>query len=126
LVFFYCDMSSSDGRFQKSPHLSPGQNYFLLSNDFLPKKRVCVKCVCDAFDHRSQCVHSLGCSNFKCLKVQSHQHIPLVIKSIHDWGTKKECLTEKGLQRITLDFCLFYIIIIVVDCCMPIDQMTYS
>jgi hypothetical protein len=24
---------------------------------------------------------------------------------IHDWDTKKECLTEKGLQRTTLDYC---------------------
>jgi hypothetical protein len=37
--------------------------------------------------------------------------------SIHDWGTKKECLTKKGLQRTTLDFYLFYIIIIVMDFC---------
>jgi hypothetical protein len=43
--------------------------------------------------------------------------------SICDWGTKKECLTEKGLQMKILDFCLSYIIIIVVDCCMPIDKM---
>jgi hypothetical protein len=31
-------------------------------------------------------------------------------------------LTEKRLQRTTLDFFLYYIIIIVVDCCMPIDK----
>jgi hypothetical protein len=43
--------------------------------------------------------------------------------AIHTWGTKKECLTKKGLQRTTLDFCLFYIIIIVMDCHMPIDKM---
>ncbi len=24
--------------------------------------------------------------------------------SIHVWGTKKECLIEKGLKRTTLDF----------------------
>jgi hypothetical protein len=30
--------------------------------------------------------------------------------SIHDWGTKKECLTKKGVQRTTLNFCLSYII----------------
>jgi len=42
---------------------------------------------------------------------------------IYDWGTKKKCLIEKGLQRTTLDFCLPYIIIIVVDCCLPIDKM---
>jgi hypothetical protein len=30
---------------------------------------------------------------------------------------------QKGLQRTTLDFCLYYIIIIVVDCRMPIDKM---
>jgi hypothetical protein len=36
---------------------------------------------------------------------------------------KKECLTEKGLQRRTLDFCLSYITIIVVDFCMPINKM---
>jgi len=43
--------------------------------------------------------------------------------SIHDWGTKKECLIKKGLQRKTLNFCLSYIIISIVDCCMPIDKM---
>ncbi len=46
--------------------------------------------------------------------------------SIHDWGTEKECLTEKWLQRTTLDFCLSYIIIIVMDCHMPIDKMMSS
>jgi hypothetical protein len=45
--------------------------------------------------------------------------------SIHDWGIKKECITEKGLQMTTLDFCLSYIIIIVMDYCMPIDKMIY-
>jgi hypothetical protein len=39
--------------------------------------------------------------------------------------TKKECLVEKGLQRMTLDFYLPYILIIIVDCCMPIDKMIY-
>ncbi len=48
-----------------------------------------------------------------------------VCGSIHDWGTKKECLTKKKLQMTTLDFCLFYITIIVVDCCMPIDEMMF-
>ncbi len=48
------------------------------------------------------------------------------IGSIHNWGTKKECLIEKGLQRTTLDFYLFYIIIIVMDCCMLIDKMISS
>jgi hypothetical protein len=43
--------------------------------------------------------------------------------SIHNWGTKKECLIEKGLQRTTLDFFLLYIIIIIMDFCMPIDKM---
>ncbi len=46
--------------------------------------------------------------------------------TIHDWGTKKECLIEKGLQRTTLDFSLYYIIIIVMDCCMSIDKMMSS
>jgi hypothetical protein len=44
--------------------------------------------------------------------------------SIHDWGIKKEmCLTKKGLQRTTLDFFISYIIINVMDFCMPIDKM---
>jgi hypothetical protein len=43
--------------------------------------------------------------------------------SIHDWGTKKECLTEKRLHMTTLDFCLSCIIIIVMDCCMPINKI---
>ncbi len=47
----------------------------------------------------------------------------VIYGSIHNWGTKKECLIEKGLQRTTLDFCLSFIIIIVMDCCMPIDKM---
>jgi len=44
---------------------------------------------------------------------------------IHDWGMKKECLIEKGLQMITLDFSLSYIIMTVVYCCMPIDKMMF-
>jgi hypothetical protein len=43
--------------------------------------------------------------------------------SVHDWGTKKECLTEKGLQKTTLDFLICYIIIIAVDCYMPIVKV---
>jgi len=43
--------------------------------------------------------------------------------SIHDWGTKNKCLTKKGLHRTTLNFFLSYIIIIVMDCCMPLDKM---
>jgi len=42
---------------------------------------------------------------------------------IHDWGTKKGRHVFKGLQRTTLDLFLSYIIIGVVDCCMPIDKM---
>jgi hypothetical protein len=48
------------------------------------------------------------------------------IGSIHNWGTKNECLIEKGVQKTTLDFHLFYIIIIVVDFYMPIDIMMSS
>jgi hypothetical protein len=43
--------------------------------------------------------------------------------SIHDYGTKKDYLFEKRLQKRTLDFYLSYIIIIVVDCCTPIDKL---
>jgi hypothetical protein len=50
----------------------------------------------------------------------------IVCASIHNRGTKKECLIEKGLQKRTLDSCLSYIIIIVVDCCMEIDKMMSS
>jgi hypothetical protein len=47
--------------------------------------------------------------------------------SIHDWNTKKECLTKKGLQKTTLDFCLSYLLyIIVVDYYMPIDKIMSS
>jgi hypothetical protein len=42
---------------------------------------------------------------------------------IHDWGTEKEWHVFKGLQRIILDFCLSYIIIVVVNCCMPINKI---
>jgi hypothetical protein len=31
----------------------------------------------------------------------------------------------KGLQIITLDFYLSYIVIVVMDCCMPIDKMMF-
>jgi hypothetical protein len=41
-------------------------------------------------------------------------------------GVPKRSVTEKGQQRTTLDFCLSYIIIIGVDCCMPIDKMMSS
>jgi hypothetical protein len=44
-------------------------------------------------------------------------------RSIHNWGTKKECLKFWKLQRTTLNFCLFYIIIVVMDCFMSIDKM---
>jgi hypothetical protein len=59
---------------------------------------------------------------------QCHAHclnmnVICIFKSIHNWGTKKKCLTKKGLQKTTLDFCLSYIIIIVMDCCMLIDKM---
>jgi hypothetical protein len=42
---------------------------------------------------------------------------------IDDWGTKKEWPIFKGLQKTTLDFCLSYIIIVVMDCCMPTNRM---
>ncbi len=58
--------------------------------------------------------------------VQFVTNFHLLKGSIHNWVTKKECLTEKGLQMTTLDFCLSYIIIIVVDCCMPINKMKSS
>jgi hypothetical protein len=37
-------------------------------------------------------------------------------------GVPKRNVIEKGQQRTTLEFCLSYIIIIGVDCCMPIDK----
>jgi hypothetical protein len=43
--------------------------------------------------------------------------------SIHNWGTKKECLIGKGLQMTSLDFYLSYIITIVMDFYMPIDKI---
>jgi hypothetical protein len=52
--------------------------------------------------------------------------IGLLRGSIHDWGTKKECLIEKGLQRTTLNIFLFYIIIIAVDCYMARNTMMSS
>jgi hypothetical protein len=45
--------------------------------------------------------------------------------SIHNWDTKKECIIQKKLQKKTLDFCLSSIIIIVMDCYMPIDKMVF-
>jgi len=41
-------------------------------------------------------------------------------------GVPKMSVIEKGLHMTTLDFCLSYIIIIEVDCCMPIDKMMSS
>jgi hypothetical protein len=38
---------------------------------------------------------------------------------------KKNDLVFKGQQKTTLDICLSYIIIVVVDCCMPIDKMMF-
>ncbi len=45
--------------------------------------------------------------------------------SIDDCGNKKECLIENELHMTiaTLDFCLSYIILIVMDCCIEIDKM---
>jgi hypothetical protein len=45
--------------------------------------------------------------------------------SIHNWGTKKECLTKNRLQKTPLDSLLSYIIIIVMDYYMPIDKMMF-
>ncbi len=44
-------------------------------------------------------------------------------RTIHDWGTKKEWPIFKRLQKTTLDFFFNYIIIVVMDCCMPINKM---
>jgi len=48
-----------------------------------------------------------------------------IFGSIRDWGTKNECLTKKSHMTI-LNFYLFYIIIIVMNCYMPIDKMMSS
>jgi hypothetical protein len=32
----------------------------------------------------------------------------ILLGTVHKWGTKKECLTGKGLQRTNLDFHLSY------------------
>jgi hypothetical protein len=45
--------------------------------------------------------------------------------SVHNWGTKKEWHVFKGFQKTTLDFYLSYIIVVVVDCCMPINKMIF-
>jgi hypothetical protein len=52
--------------------------------------------------------------------------LPLVPWSIHGWGTKKECLSFKGLESTPFDFVLFFIIVIVLDCFMPIGKMVSS
>jgi hypothetical protein len=44
-------------------------------------------------------------------------------QSIHNWGTKKKCWSFERLQQTILYFCLSYIFIVVMDCCMPIDKM---
>jgi hypothetical protein len=44
-------------------------------------------------------------------------------RCIHDWGTKKEWAIFKGLQKTILDFFKFYIIIVVMNCYMPINKM---
>jgi hypothetical protein len=42
---------------------------------------------------------------------------------IHDWGAKKKWVVFKGLQLTNLDLCLFYITIVEMNFCMPIDKM---
>jgi hypothetical protein len=69
-----------------------------------------------------------GTSSLKCLgDIFEHMHIKKKFNfytlNNYIW---EECLIEKRLQRTTLDFCLFYIIIIVSDYCMPIDKMMFS
>jgi len=64
---------------------------------------------------------------FKCLDNKfGHTHIKKRINfytlNNYIW---EECLIEKRLQRTTLDFCLFYIIIILLDYCMLIDKMIF-
>jgi hypothetical protein len=53
-------------------------------------------------------------------QIQNHLSLVLNCDGVH---SRLGCLIEKGLQKTTLNFCLSYIIIIVVDCCMPIDKM---
>lgn len=47
----------------------------------------------------------------------------LVKQPMHNLGAKNEWPTFKRLQSPILDFCLIYIIIIVVGCWMSIDEM---
>jgi hypothetical protein len=44
-------------------------------------------------------------------------------KSIQNWGIEKKWLIFKGLRRTSFDFFKSYIIIVVVDYCMPIDKL---
>lgn len=47
----------------------------------------------------------------------------LHVSLIHSWGTKKDCLMEKWLQRTNFDFYNIYSIVIIFDCCMPTIRM---
>jgi hypothetical protein len=64
--------------------------------------------------------------NVNSINLKWNSWVTSYLGSIHDWGTKNECLIKKWLQTTTLDFCLSYIIIIIVDCCMPINKMMSS
>jgi hypothetical protein len=71
------------------------------------------------------------CTLLRLFKLQMSQGAITLTHTINNEvhsqsGTKKECLIKKTLQMTTLDFCLFYIIIIVMDCFMPINKMMYS
>jgi hypothetical protein len=45
------------------------------------------------------------------------------VKTFLAYFTKKECLSFKGLEKTTLDFFSIYIIVIVLDFFMPINEI---
>jgi hypothetical protein len=49
----------------------------------------------------------------------------LLVGSIHGWSAIKEWPIFKILPMTNLIFLLFKIIIVVLNCCMPIDKMTF-
>ncbi len=57
------------------------------------------------------------------MSLLNHLKLFKLYRHIHNYGTQKDCLLIKKLQRIILDLYSIYCLIIIVNCCMPITRM---
>jgi hypothetical protein len=54
-------------------------------------------------------IYSLFVFSWEFKKLDVNQEFRARVTSINDWGCKKECLTSKGLQMITLGLSPIYL-----------------